>query len=146
MKSAISLENRVKRNEVKTSSLSRHNLNKPQRNKIILIRPKIQSNRSSREFANYKNKHDLILIGVNRQTLSDQRQSLQSSTKNSVLPPSFAKEDNKLFFQPSRKLNLNFASRNENFGGASVKSKTKTDFKFSKILSEMGLNKQSTNK
>ena len=141
----ISIGSGIKRNDIKTSSLTRHYHNKPKDTKSSTMRYSIQSNRSSREYKIDDKKHDLILIGVNKNPLTNQRQGSHWNAKSSTMPPSPIKEDTQLYFQTSSKLDLNFLSRNDRNGSIGIKSKTKIDYKFSKILNDIGPQKQ-TNK
>lgn len=147
-----------KRNDAKTSSLTRTFRKKPKADKLTTSRYTNYSNRHSGEFNAEPNKRELVLIGVNKHSHSETRAAAKTIAHSSSSPSSPVKDNTKFAFQSNAGMNYNFVSTNDRSGDIGLKSGTiggstsgttggttsgtKANYKLTKILSDIGVSKQ----
>lgn len=68
---------------------------------------------------------------------------MKTIAHSSSSPSSPIKEESKLLFQSNSGMNYNFVSKNDRNGDIGLKSVTKTNYKLTKILNDIGVSKQS---
>ena len=135
-----------KRNEIQTSLLNKNQRKKQKGEESPVHRYGNITNRNSREYNSIRRKRELMIFASNKNSRSTSRLDSKSRAKYSSSPVSSTKSRNKFISASNTTGKYNFVTSGDTTAELTMRNSSKSNYKLSQILSEIGSGKPSFTK